>query len=90
MRVTCKALGIAAGAIMLLGLVGGSPAPAGATTPSGCASQLTSVKAELKKAAAGPKVDAARQHYKAAAAAHKKNDDVTCVAELNAAEAALK
>ena len=43
-----------------------------------------------KKTAAGPKLDAAKKHYKAASTAHKKNDDVTCVSELNAAEAALK
>ena len=87
MTMACKTLGIAAGAMALLGL---AMAPAAAATPSPCASQLTAVKAELKKAAAGPKVDTARQHYKSAVAAHKANDDVTCIAQLNSAEAALK
>jgi len=89
MSIVRKTLGIALAAAALSGLVALAPAGA-ATTASPCASQLTAVKAELKKAAAGPKTDDARKHYKLAQAAHKKTDDVTCVAELNAAEAALK
>jgi hypothetical protein len=88
MSIARKILGIAVMAASLSAL---AVVPAGAaTTPSPCANQLTAVKAELKKAAAGPKTDEARKQYKAAVAAHKKTDDVTCVAELNAAEAALK
>ena len=89
MSIASKTLGIAFVAASLSGLVALAPAGA-ATTASPCASQLTAVKAELKKAAAGPKTDDAKKHYKLAQAAHKKTDDVTCVAELNAAEAALK
>jgi len=89
MIIARSTLGIALVAASLSAVVALAPAGA-ATTASPCASQLTAVKAELKKAAAGPKTDEARKHYKAAQAAHKKTDDVTCVAELNAAEAALK
>ena len=88
MSIVRKTLGIAIGASALLGLVIGPVVSASAETT--CATQLPAVKAEVKKAAAGPKADAAKKDYKAAAAAHKKNDDVTCVAKLNAAEAALK
>ena len=92
MRLATRTLGIALGATALLGLVAGTAVPAGAaaTTMATCADQLPVVKAEVKKAAAGPKADEAKKDYKAAVAAHKKNDDVTCVAKLNAAEAALK
>jgi hypothetical protein len=89
MSIARKTLGIALVAASLSGVMALPPAGA-ATTASPCATQLPAVKAELKKAAAGPKADDARKHYKAAQAAHKKTDDVTCVAELNAAEAALK
>jgi hypothetical protein len=88
MRLATRTLGIALGATALLGLVAGTAARAGAAAT--CADQLPTVKAELKKATAGPKADEAKKDYKAAVAAHKKNDDVTCVARLNAAEAALK
>src|SRR5258706_7115720 len=89
MSIARKTLGIALVAAFLSGLVALAPAGA-ATTAAPCASQLTAVKAELKKAAAGPKTDDARKHYKAAQAAPKKTDDVTCVAELHDAQAALK
>ena len=89
MSIARKTLATAFAVASLSGLVAVAPVGA-ATTASPCASQLTAVKAELKKAAAGPKTDDARKHYKAAQAAHKKTDDVTCVAEINAAEAALK
>ena len=89
MNIAGRLFGVAVGALALSGVIAASAAPAAAAMAS-CADQLTAVKAELKKSPAGPKTDAAKKHYKAANAAHKKNDDVTCVAELNAAEAALK
>ena len=89
MRIAGRMFAVAVGALALWGVVAAPAAPAIAAMAS-CADQLTAVKAEMKKSVAGPKVDAAKKHYKAANAAHKKNDDVTCVAELNAAEAALK
>ena len=60
------------------------------TTSTSCASQLKVVKAAWKKAPAGAKKDDAKTHYDAAVAAHKKNDDKTCLSELDAASAALK
>ena len=87
MRIAGRLFAVAVGALALSGFVAAAPAVAAMAS---CADQLTAVKAELKKSPVGPKTDAAKKHYKAAAAAHKKNDDVTCVAELNAAEAALK
>jgi hypothetical protein len=78
------------GAWALFGLAAGALSAGAALTPSPCADHLTVMKAEVKKAAAGPKADEAKTHVKAAAAAYKRNDVVACVAELNAAEAALK
>jgi hypothetical protein len=90
MSIAGRLFGIAVGALALSGFIGASAVPAAAATSPSCATELTTVKAELKKTTAGPKLDAAKKHYKAASTAHKKNDDVTCVSELNAAEAALK
>jgi len=48
------------------------------------------VKKAWKNAPAGPGKDTAKTHYDNAAAASKKNDDKTCLSELDAASAALK
>ena len=55
-----------------------------------CASQMKVVKSAWKKAPAGPGKDTAKTHYDSAVAASKKNDDKTCLSELDAASAALK
>lgn len=61
-----------------------------ATGMSTCGSQLKVVKKLWKNAPAGPNKDTAKTHYDQAVAASKKQDDKTCLSELDAASAALK
>jgi hypothetical protein len=53
------------------------------------ADKMKSVKAAWDKAAAGPKKDAALEHYRAAEIAHKAHDDALTDKELDAATHAL-
>jgi hypothetical protein len=88
MSIAKRRLGIAVSAFALFGMVGLSVVPAYAAAT--CADQAKVVKAEWDKAPSGPKKNAAEKHYVKAVAAQKKNDEKTCLTELNAAAAALK
>ena len=90
MTITKKKLGIAFGALAVLGLVSVTLVPASAATAPTCAHQLKVVKTAWSKAAAGPKKDEAKVHYDNAVADHKKKDDKSCLSELDLATAALK
>jgi hypothetical protein len=50
---------------------------------------MKTVKAQLDKAPAGPKKDAAHKNYVAAEAALKAHDEKGCIAALKQAEVAL-
>ena len=88
MNVTKRSLGVTVAALALFGIIGSSAVPAFAAPT--CADQLKMVKAEWDKAPAGPKKDAAGQHYTMAVAAQKKMDEKTCMSELDAATMAMK
>jgi hypothetical protein len=88
MSIAKKRLGLAAGAVALVGMVGLSVVPAHSAET--CAMQLKAVKASLDKASAGPKKDKAAKYYTEAVAAEKKKDEKTCLADLSEATVALK
>jgi len=97
MRIAAPRLAVALGAAVLLAgaLAPGAPATAHTTQ---CKAELDTVAGLIEKADANSTADAAgksavrkaREHYKAAKKAHKAADDQTCIAELDAAAAALK
>jgi len=96
MRIAASRLAVVLGAAVLLAgdLAPVIPAAARATQ---CKAGLDTVAGLIEKAdanatdAAGKSaVRQAREHYKAAKKAHKVADDQTCIAELDAATAALK
>lgn len=54
------------------------------------AEMMKTVKAQLDKAPAGPKKDAAHKHYVAAETALKAHDEKGCIAALKQAQVALQ
>ena len=97
MRIAASRLTVVLGAAVLMAGAFAPVIPAAARATQ-CKAGLDTVAGLIEKADANATADAAgksavrtaREHYKAAKKAHKVADDQTCIAELDAATAALK